>query len=140
MRTISLYILLVSLATISFAHIISISGPTTYKATDNSTYPLTFTTTDGPVTNEDFSVAVGLQSASSAHGPPALGNFVKNFDLEGLGDGSTATGNFTLNVPLPANSFSGAGSYVLTTAVTNAVGAVWSVQLLFFNTTFTVSV
>jgi len=140
MRTTILAIFLLSLFTTSFAHIVSVSGPTTYKATTHSNYPLTFQTINGPITNEDFSVAVGLQFTSSARPPPALGFFIKNFDLEALGHGSTAKGKFTLSVPLPADSFfNGPGSYALTAAVTNAIGASWSVQLLFFNTTFTVS-
>jgi len=140
MRTIILYILLSSLFTISFAHIVSVSGPTTFKAKANSKYPLTFHTIDGPITNEDFSVAVGLQFSSSAHGPPALGSFIENFDLVAKGHSSTANGNFTLNVSLPSSTFfDGPGRYVLTAAVTNALGALWNVELLFFNTTFTVS-
>lgn len=39
--------------------------------------------------SDDFSVAVGLQSASNAQGPPALGDFVKNFNLVALGHSTT---------------------------------------------------
>ena len=39
--------------------------------------------------SEDFSVAVGLQHASSVLPPPALGSFVRSFDLENTGHGST---------------------------------------------------
>lgn len=50
MRVTALFAFLVSFATISFAHITGVLGPTTYKATASSNYPLTFTTINGPIT------------------------------------------------------------------------------------------
>jgi len=129
---------LLSCVALSTAHITSISGPATYAPGANSNYPLTFTTADSPITNEDFSVAIGL--GNSATGPAQLGTFIHNYDLENSGHGSTATGSFTLNVPLPASSFdNGSGNYVITAAVTNANGAEWNVQLNFFTTTVAVT-
>ncbi|KIM71247.1 hypothetical protein PILCRDRAFT_830466 [Piloderma croceum F 1598] len=129
---------LLSCAAVSTAHIIGISGPTKYSPGTNSKYPLKFTTSDGPITNEDFSVVIGL--GNSATGSEALGTFIHNFDLENSGHGSTADGSFTLQVPLPSSAFNnGPGDYVIIAAVTNADGAQWNVNLKFFTTTVTVT-
>jgi len=127
-----------SCVVLSTAHIISISGPATYAPGPKSKYPLTFTTTDSPITNEDFSVVIGL--GNSATGSAQLGSFIHNYDLENMGLGSTADKTFTLTVPLPNTSFNnGPGNYVITAAVTNANGALWNVQLNFFTTTVAVT-
>jgi len=137
MRFVSVATLL-SCVALSAAHITSISGPATYSPGANSKYPLTFTTAESPITNEDFSVVIGL--GNSATGSAQLGRFIHNYDLENSGHGSTATGSFTLNVPLPSSSFdNGSGNYVITAAVTNANGAEWNVQLNFFTTTVAVT-
>jgi len=129
---------LFSCVALSTAHIISISGPATYAPGANSKYPLTFTTAESPITNEDFSVVIGL--GNSATGSAQLGNFIHNYDLVSLGLSSTADTTFTLKVPLPSSSFNnGPGNYVITAAVTNANGAEWNVQLNFFTTTIAVT-
>jgi len=128
---------LLSCVTFSAAHIASISGPATYTPGSHSNYPLTFNTADSPITNEDFSVAIGLNKTSTS--TAGLGTFIHSFDLENTGHGSSL-GSFTLNVPLPKSRFnSGSGDYVIKAAVTNANGAEWNVQLNFFTTTVTVT-
>jgi len=130
---------LLALFALATAHIESITGPAKYKPTTNSNYPLTFNTANGPITNEDFSVAIGLAEGASTAGPASLVTFIKNYDLENTGKGSTGTGSFVLQVPLPKSRFSaGPGKYVIKAVVTNSVGASWFTQLLFFNTTITV--
>lgn len=130
---------LLSCVAFSTAHIVGISGPTTYAPGSKSKYPLTFTTEDGPITNDDFSVVVGL--ATSTTNSEGLGDFIQNYDLQSLGLGTTADKTFTLKVPLPSSSFYGnSGDYVIKAAVTNAVGAEWNVRLEFFTTNVTVTV
>jgi len=130
---------LLSCVAFSTAHIIGISGPATYAPGPNSKYPLKFTTEDGPITNDDFSVVVGL--ATSATNSEGLGSFIQNYDLQSLGLGTTADQSFTLKVPLPNSSFYGnSGDYVIKAVVTNADGAEWNVRLEFFTTNITVTV
>ena len=91
----------------------------------------------------DLSVAVGLTSPGATEynsTAPELGTFIKNFDLDGKGLSHTVSdsssrallinhrhshkpNNFTLQIPLPSSRFIfGARDYVITTAVTNAIG------------------
>ncbi|KAG2172428.1 hypothetical protein INT43_004970 [Umbelopsis isabellina] len=119
----SLVLLLTCFVLCATAHITKIV-PTVkqYRPSSNSKYPLTFATVNGPTTYYDFSIAVGVHPASSKDGK-SLYSFVENFDLVSLGHYSTGTGNFTLNVKLPASQFdSGSGSYTLTAAITRGLG------------------
>jgi len=117
------------------AHVYTISIPSTFKVTSNSKLPITFITEDGPITYEDFSVVIGLDT--NAFSAPNLGEeILGNYDLVKLGYSSTIN-NFTIKVPLTKNQVSvfPSGQFVVATVITSGIGARYGAQLRFFNQT-----
>ncbi|KDQ12097.1 hypothetical protein BOTBODRAFT_34713 [Botryobasidium botryosum FD-172 SS1] len=118
------------------AHILSVSTTTTcLTVTSDSVLPLTFSTTISPTDNIDFSLAVGLGTASVNITPPQLGEiWLQNFDLVALGHAETGTGSFTLQIPINTNNagFFTSGNFTVTVAATRAFGARYGTELAFY--------
>jgi len=97
--------------------------------------PITFTTTDGPNTFEDFAVAIGI---GTSFVPPQLGDeILRVFNIRNK-EPSQPRGNFTLQVPLNKNDvffYPNPGQYVITAGVMSGVGARYGAQVTVFDQT-----